>query len=175
MVKAKAGDTAAFGELYTLWYTPVFRFILMRVKSKETAEDITQDVFMKMYAHLDRFELRAAHPLGFLFTTARNAVIDHHKKKKPQSLEALEIGDIEDEAMRDPQENAEIANDTDRLREGMKGLTREQQDVITLRLIEEKSVREVSEIMGRSEEAVRQLQVRALRALRAFFMKYERE
>ena len=167
--KAKKGDTEAFGTLYEAWYTPVYRFILLRVKSPETAEDLVQDVFMKVFAHLDRFELRAAHPLGFLFTTARNTVIDYHKKKKPDRLDEEVANAIPDTDMKDPQTEASLSFDVGNLGEALRSLTREQQDIITLRLIEERSVKETAEITGKSEEAVRQMQVRALRALREYF------
>jgi RNA polymerase sigma-70 factor (ECF subfamily) len=169
---AKGGDESAFGELYQEWYAPVYRFVMLRVKDKEVAEDLTQDVFLKVYNHLDRFEMRAAHPLGFLYTTARNTIIDFRKKRKTERLDEMDMPDIPDTNMRTPQEDASASWDVGHLKEAMEVLTDEQQSVITLRLIEEKPVREAAEILGKSEEAVRQLQVRALRALRAYFAEH---
>ncbi len=171
--KAKEGDTDAFGRLYEQWYTPVYRFILLRVTSKEVAEDLTQEVFTKVFVHLDRFEMRAANPLGFLYTTARNTVIDHHKKHKSESLETLEMVEIHDETARSPELDASLGLDVQRLHGAMRTLTREQQDVILLRFIEEKPVKEAATIMNKSEEAIRQLSVRALRSLRTYFQAYE--
>jgi RNA polymerase sigma-70 factor, ECF subfamily len=166
---AKAGDPDAFGQLYAEWYAPIYRFIILRVKEHEVAEDLAQDVFLKVYAHLDRFELRAAHPLGFLYTTARNTIIDYRKKRKTERLDELDIPDIPDTNMPTPQEDASLSWDVGHLKEAMGALTPEQQHVITLRLIEEKPVKEAAKVMGKSEEAIRQLQVRALRALRTYF------
>lgn len=166
---AKDGDQDAFSALYSEWYAPVYRFVLLRVKEREVAEDLTQDVFLKVYAHLDRFEMRAAHPLGFLYTTARNTIIDYRKKRKTERLDTLDMPDIPDANMRTPQQDASIAWDTGHLKEAMQALTEEQQQVLTLRLIEEKPVKEAAVIMDKSEEAVRQLQVRALRALKGYF------
>lgn len=173
VTRAKAGDSIAFGKLYEAWYTPVYRFVLARVKESEVAEDITQDVFMKIFAHLDRFELRDANPLGFLFTTARNTIIDHYKKKKATSLEALELGDIEDESVRSPQTDSALRLDSEHLASALLKLTEIQQDVLQLRLIEERPVRDVAHLLGKSEEAIRQTQVRALRALREHMNAYE--
>lgn len=169
---AKEGDPGAFSSLYEEWYAPVYRFIILRVKEREIAEDLTQDVFLKVYAHLDRFEMRAAHPLGFLYTTARNTIIDYRKKRKTERLDELDIPDIPDTNMPTPQETASVSWDVGHLREAMDVLTEEQRQVITLRLIEEKPVKEAADIMDKSEEAVRQLQVRALRALRTYFSEH---
>lgn len=169
---AKEGDQDAFSSLYTEWYTPVYRFVLLRVKEREIAEDLTQDVFLKVYAHLDRFEMRAAHPLGFLYTTARNTIIDYRKKRKTERLDTLEMADIPDANMPTPQQDASVAWDIGHLKEAMQTLTEEQQQVLTLRLIEEKPVREAAAVMDKSEEAVRQLQVRALRALKEYFAEH---
>lgn len=172
IVQAKAGNSASFGQLYELWYTPVFRFVLSRVSVKETAEDITQDVFMKTFTHLDRFEMTSANPLGFLFTVARNTIIDHHKKKKAGSLEALELGDILDEDAQSPEHEASVRIDKGLLGEALLKLTDIQQDVLHLRLIEEKPVKEVADMLGKTEEAIRQTQVRALKALREIMKEY---
>jgi RNA polymerase sigma-70 factor, ECF subfamily len=172
IARAKEGDSAAFGELYQKWYAPLYRFILARIYEETAAEDLTQDVFMKLFAHLDRFEMRDAHPLGFLFTSARNAVIDYRKKKKSPSLEALELPEPADETARSPEEDASLRIDSAHLRAALLKLTDEQQLIVTLRLIEEKPVREVADALGKSEEAVRQAQVRALRALRAHMQPY---
>jgi RNA polymerase sigma-70 factor (ECF subfamily) len=169
IAKAKTGDQAAFGLLYEEWYAPLYRFILVRVGGTEIAEDLVQDVFMKIFAHLDRFELRAAHPLGFLYTTARNTIIDYHKKKKPERLDEETAKEIPDDGVRSPEFEASLSSDVVQLGEAMRTLTREQQDIVTLRLIEGRSVREVAEMVGKSEEAVRQMQVRALRSLRGYF------
>jgi RNA polymerase sigma-70 factor (ECF subfamily) len=167
--KAKAGDQAAFGLLYEEWYAPVYRFVLLRVGTPDIAEDLVQDVFMKVFSHLDRFELRAAHPLGFLFTTARNTIIDHHKKKKTERLDEDTAGNIRDDMSPSPEAHAALALDVVQLQGALKHLTQEQQDVVALRFMEGRSVKEVSLIMGKGEEAVRQMQVRALRSLRAYF------
>lgn len=172
IAKAKDGDSAAFGELYQKWYSPVFRFVAMRVGDRTVAEDLTQDVFTKLFAHLDRFELTAAHPLGFLFTSARNAVIDYHKKKKSPSLEAMELPDIKDDSAKTPEEETSLSLDTKLLREAMEKLTDEQQLIVVMRLIEERPVRDVAQALGKSEEAVRQAQVRALRSLRTHMQPY---
>ncbi len=166
---AKDGDQDAFAKLYEEWYTPVYRFIILRVKEKEVAEDLAQDVFLKVYGYLDRFEMRDAHPLGFLYTTARNTIIDYRKKRKTERLDEMDMPDIPDTTMPTPQESASLLWDTGHLREAMETLTEEQQHVISLRLIEEKPVKEAAAVLGKSEEAVRQLQVRALRALKTYF------
>jgi len=163
--RAQRGDEQAFSALYTLWYTPIFRFVLARVGERSDAEDLTQDIFLKLCQVVPTLQLRAESPLSYLYTIARNRVTDHYRKKKSLSLEALEIEEVEDKTM-DPLKDSIRQNDLSNIAEALTGLSQEYQDIITLRVLEGLSSREVGLILGKSEEAVRQMQVRALRALR---------
>jgi RNA polymerase sigma-70 factor (ECF subfamily) len=78
--RAKEGDEGAFGALYEIYYTPVYRYLFLRSRSKADAEDIAQTVFVKVYASLERFEIHEE-PLCYFFSVARNALIDFHRKK----------------------------------------------------------------------------------------------
>ena len=79
---AKDGDSEAFGLLYSKYFVPVFRYIYLRLKNKEEAEDLAQTVFLRVYKSLTRFRDQGKEPLAYFFTIARNAIIDYWRKKK---------------------------------------------------------------------------------------------
>ena len=167
---AKEGSEEAFGLLYDLYFVPVYRYIYFRVKNRQEAEDLTQAVFVKAFENVGGFEERGRAPLAYFFTAARNTVINYWRKKKEESLDALrEVqGDTFPATSGDPREAAERSETGNMLRQALKNLTEEQQEVITMRFISELSNKEIAELLGKSEDAIRQLQSRGLRELRKY-------
>lgn len=167
MEQAKAGNTDAFGELYKQYLVPVYRYIYLRIPHRQTAEDLAQVVFIKVFESLPRYVAVHSAPLAYFFTVARNTVIDHVRKKKPEFLD--DHPELEN-TLQDTNKSAEqtliIEQDMNRVLAGIKTLTQEQQEVIILKFFSELKNSEVAEVLGKSEEAVRQLQCRALKILR---------
>lgn len=166
LLRAKGGEEQAKAELFEGWYTPVYRFILARVTEREVAEDLTQDTFMRLFESLPRFTETASQPLAYLYTIARNATIDFHKKKKSSRLDEEEAPLIPDEDAVSPEHAAGVSLDSKRALAALAHLSEVDRDVITLRIMGDFSAREVAEKIGKSEEAIRQIQSRALKKLR---------
>ncbi len=170
MKNAKNGDTEAFGVIYSEYFTPIFRYVYFRVKNKEIAEDLVQTIFMKTLQSVGNFEDRDKEPLSYFFTIARNTIFDYWKKKKD-----VLIGDMESDISSIPDESetalsALRKNDTSiALRCAVSKLPDEQQEIITLKFINDLSNREISRILGKKEDAIRQLQCRAIRNLKDIF------
>ena len=82
MKLAKEGESEAFSQLYELYFVPVFRYIFFRVQQKETAEDLTQTVFLKAYKAAERFPTEGKNPLAYFFAIAKNTTKDYYRKKK---------------------------------------------------------------------------------------------
>lgn len=169
--KARQGDSKAFEEVYRIYFKPVFRYIFLRVEDKATAEDLTQDVFLKIFKYNGFFEDRGKDPLAFFFVSARNVLFDYLKEKKKIFTE--EIGDNLKENLQDEkgdQEEFLIKNEEiKRLNLVLSDLSEEQKEVVSLRFFGELSFRQIAEITGKNEEAVRQIQSRALKLLRRIF------
>lgn len=164
--RAKNGDSLAFGELYTLYFTPVYRYIFARVGRKADAEDIAQIVFVKVFGRVSSFEKRDVDPLAYFFSVAKNSLIDHWRKKKEHSF-----SDFADESfdIKDEKENGDNQLDTqanlESIKIAMEELTDDQRETIELRFFGERTTKEISEIMGKKEDTIRQLQSRGLRIL----------
>lgn len=164
--QAKGGDATAFGELYRLYFAPIYRYIYFRVKHAEEAEDLTQSVFTRVYASLDRYEHRGSPLLAFLYTVARNAIIDYWRKKKSVTFDDPEHLQAEIDAAQKIVPELQDPFDSATLRSAIQRLTDDQQEVVVLRFINDLPNRDIAEQLGKSEEAIRQLQSRALKALR---------
>lgn len=171
---AKEGNTDAFAKIYEVYFVPVFRYIYLRVKERRDAEDLTQTVFLKVYQTISRFEEQNRSPLAYFFTVARNTVIDHWRKKKAVLLENPEKENVESQQTIEDTEDIVQKNEiADMLQQAIQALTEEQQSVIILKFINDLPNKEISNIMQKSEEAVRQLQCRAIKALRQYLKKHE--
>ena len=158
--RAKSGDASAFGQLYDGHFDRIYRYVFFRVTDIETAEDLTSGVFLKAWENLQRY--RPGGPfVAWLYTIARNTVIDHYRTRKPGV--ALEDVVLPHEAGLD--DGLDRQSDVAVLREGLRNLTDEQREVLTLRFIEELDTEEIARRMHKSEGAIRALQMRALQAL----------
>ncbi len=165
IIQAKSGDTEAFGVVYNKYLTPIYRYIYLRVRDKDLADDLTQDVFIKVFNSLGTFTIRNGSPLSYFYTVARNVLIDNYRKKKNVLISEEELeGRMVDE---DTPEKQSILKDTvNTLSKALETLSENESEAITLKFIENYSNKEIGEIMGKSEEAVRQLQSRGMKALR---------
>ncbi len=162
--RAKSGDGEAFASLYDRYAMRVYRFALARLGSPEAAEDLLQEVCLKVVEALPRYEERGT-PFGaWLFRIARNAVIDHVRAATPsEPLDA--VIDLHDDAP-GPAELAELKGDAALLISALDRLTPEQRDVVVYRFFAGLSPVEIASVMDRREGTIRALQFRALGALR---------
>lgn len=167
MRRAKGGDQQAFGELYEQYLTPVYRYIYLRVKHASTAEDLTQQVFLKVFASLERYQEQGK-PLAYFFTVARNSIADHWRKKKP-IIPETPVEESYDLEAKDEQieERLDRDNAIEHIKTHIQTLPPAHQDILILRFIEERTTKEIAQITGKNEAAIRQTQSRALKKLRS--------
>jgi len=174
--QAKDGDSSAFSKLYEHYLTPIFRFVFFRVRTHEDAEDLTQHVFLKAWSALPefgtstRFAARRENSGSFsawLYRIARNTTIDYWRKKKPLTLDPSSptFQNRQDNTL-DPLAFADQKEETEHIRDALHILNEDQQTILTLKFIEDLSNKEIAQITGKTEGAIRQIQSRALRALR---------
>ncbi len=164
--KAVDGDSQAFGELYALYFAPIYRYIYVRISVKHDVDDITQTVFLKAWQAVSRYENQGRPFLAWLFTIARNSVFDYRKKKREVFLDDTPIRD-ESVALAPRDEEKELYNEQLlAVRKALLDLSEDQQDVIVLRFIEGRSYREIASLIEKSEDAVRAIASRGLRELR---------
>lgn len=151
-------DPSRFGELYEENFYRVYAYIARRVRDRHQVEDLTADVFREALAGLGRFEWRGAPFVAWLLRIASNAVADHYTRLGRESGNPVEAP--ERLVPQEIERHVILFQLVDRLPDA-------QSRVIRLRFVEQKSIREIAQLLGRSEGAVKQLQLRAIESLRA--------
>lgn len=159
--RAVQRDATAWAQIFETHYRQVYAFVRVRIPVMAEAEDIASQVFEVAYTNAHRFDFRGL-PIGAWLTgIARNLVRDHVKKvvrRGPSSDIDLATGAAE------PDATGAIVLRND-LADAMKSLTDDQQMVLQLRFVLDWPVARTAEAMGRSEDAVKTLQRRALAAM----------
>ena len=160
---AANGDVAALGHLYDQLLTPIYRYIAVRVRRREDAEDLTQLVFERIVAGLPRYRPGRSPFAAWVFRIARNAVIDHVRRERPTE----QLDPVRD--LPNDEEVEAIALRGEQIRELRRAiaiLTPDQQEAIVLRFVAGLSAEEAARVMGRRAGTVRGLTFRAIGALR---------
>ncbi len=170
--RAKAGDHEAFSYIYELYFKPVYRYLYFRTGSRDDSEEMAQDVFMKAYKSFANYTYSDHDPLAYFYTIARNTLIDRGRKKKILLADEEEAEDVADPGLRQDEELMR-KEEAKELHLQIAQLPKDQQDVIILRFIEDKTTAETAAILGKREEAVRKLQSRGLHSLRGIFNGHE--
>lgn len=160
---AQGGDREAFGELYDAYVKKIYATIYYKTHHKETAEDLTSATFFKALNKIGSFDVTK--PFGpWLYSIARNTVTDHYRSAR--SVVPIEDAwDLPDDA--DVLQDADMRFKMREVREHMRSLTSLQREIITLRLWEGLSYREIGEIMSVSEGNAKVVFSRAIQKLRA--------
>jgi RNA polymerase sigma-70 factor, ECF subfamily len=167
--RAQQQDSEALSRLYEVYFDRVYRYILLRVRNEAEAEDLAQQVFIKMLRSISGYKSQGVPFSSWLFRIAHNQVIDFYRqqgKKATVDIEGLQIADNRD----DPQSEIEKQVDIAELKKATKKLTAAQQEVISLRFASELSIAECAGIMGKREGAIKALQHSAVLALRKALM-----
>jgi RNA polymerase sigma-70 factor (ECF subfamily) len=150
-------DPAQFSVLYEQNFERVYAFVVRRVHNRAEAEDVTSEVFHSALRNLGRFEPRGVPFVAWLYRIAANEMADRAKRAGREEP----LGDIESPAGVDEVERRAL------LFRLVDTLPPAQRDVIVKRFAEQRTIAEVARLMGRSEGAIKQLQLRAIENLRS--------
>lgn len=150
--------------LEELW-PRLYRFFYARVQNREEAEELTQDTIQRACRHLEADNLADEKLEPYLFTAARNRLTDLWRKRgrQPATLSMQELQSQGWDLADKPRE----AEDKMIVQEALNRLSPDYRRVLTWRIIEGRPVEEVAGKMKRTPGAIRSLQLRALRALKA--------
>lgn len=163
--RARARDAAAFAELYEEYAPRIASYLARRLGGHTPeVEDLTADVFAKVFEKLDQFQDRGVPFAAWLFRIARNQLIDHVRAMPRQRL--VDIDAALDVHQTGTFQTLDQHLAADQIREGMRRLTDEQRRVIGLRFVEGRTTAQTAHSMAKSEEAVKKLQSRALASLK---------
>jgi RNA polymerase sigma-70 factor (ECF subfamily) len=158
LIEAAQADPARFVDLYERHFHRVYGYVIRRTGSRAEAEDVTSEVFERALSNLSRFEWRGAPFAAWLYRIAANSLADRRRQTARDS--AGPPPDVPDGRESDESERRAMLS---QLVERLPDLQRQ---VIEMRFIDGKSIREIAAALERSDGAVKQLQLRALENLR---------
>jgi RNA polymerase sigma-70 factor, ECF subfamily len=162
---AQGGDAEAFGLLYERYVDLVYRYVYVRVGSVHLAEDLTSETFVRALRRIDSFSWQGRDIAAWFVTIARNLITDHAKSARFRlEVTTADMLDADRKVDAPEAEVLQRLRDT-RLLEAVKKLKPEQAECVVLRFLQGLSLAETAKIIGKSEGAVKQLQLRAVRAL----------
>jgi len=182
----KTGDNVYYEKIYRFFFQKIYRFVLLNISNSQAAEDITVDVFYKVYRYMVKVNLNSASFKPWIYKIARNLIIDYYRKeakhRQSQSLEKyLEAKQSEDsgnfgeidrslienssaEARLNGSAEPEFSNQD--LLAGLESLPDIQKQVIILRFVEELDYKSIGMIINKSEISVRAIKFRAILRLK---------
>jgi RNA polymerase sigma-70 factor, ECF subfamily len=165
VARAQESDRAAWDEIFERYYRRVYVFVYCRTGDSAAAEDLTSDVFIEAWKGIRRFTYRGVSLLSWLYRIAHNLLADFHKKRSRARTESLDAGRQQPADGRDEAEQVAMWQS---VASAMRKLTLEQQQVLVSRFVEGLSLSETAGLMGKSENAVKALEFRALKSVRRF-------
>lgn len=169
--RAREGDEHALGELYDAYLPRIYRYCLLRVGNETDAEDIAEDIFLKVLRGIERFEWRSSNAGGhlpfaaWLFRIARNEVVSFKRREARRATQSELTDSIRDEN-RGPQEITETKLTIEEVFAATEQISEAQREVILLRFGSGLSVAETAAALGKQQGNVKVLQHKGIKRLR---------
>lgn len=166
---AGKGNQEAFSALYTDFFPKISRFVILRVSHRETAEDLTAEIFVKTWESLQKKEERIASFSSWIFTVARNRIIDYYRTKKSFAdlFELENLIEYEDNIV----EVMDLEIASKEFLGVLDKLTDDQRQIIRLKFLEGLDNEEIGAIIEKSSGAIRVIQHRAIITLKKLLSK----
>src|SRR6478735_1122029 len=162
---ARQGDSDAFGMLYDHYQSSVYRFLFYRTRSSTLAEDLTSETFFRALRSMNNFRWQGKDFGAWLMTIARNLATDHFKAGRTRLELTTEDMGLHDDATEGPESTVLAGRTNEILLAALKELPTEQRDCLVMRFLQGMSIAETAAVLGRSDGAVKQLQLRGVRNL----------
>jgi len=161
--RAKASERAAWDEIFDRHYQQVYVFVFCRVGDRMAAEDLVADVFVEAWRGIRRFDYRGVPLVAWLYRIAHNLTADFLKKRSRTRTQTLEDGWSGIPHSEDESEKVAVWQTVS---QAFRKLTQEQQAVLLSRFLEGRTLAETAVMLGKSENAIKALEFRALRSVR---------
>ncbi|HWI64950.1 MAG TPA: sigma-70 family RNA polymerase sigma factor [Symbiobacteriaceae bacterium] len=164
LVERAKRDPEAFGELYDMHFDRIYAYIYRKTGDRQVAEDLTSETFMKALANLKGYRYTGQPFIAWLYRIAANIVTDHYRSRRVTTSldEGLQLPD----RGTSPEEAALRLDDQQAVARAIQSLSPDQQDVILLRFSGDMKLRDIGQVIGKTEGAVKALMFRALNSLK---------
>jgi RNA polymerase sigma-70 factor, ECF subfamily len=150
LVRMAQEDRSSFDVLYRRYVNRIYRYVRTRVEYEQDALDLTQLVFVRAFEALPRY--RPSAPFGaWLFRIARNAINDHHRRRKPSVSWDFLPANLVPTSREDPAETASRNESLREMREVVAELDAYRRELLLLRFAGELTTREIALVLGKRE------------------------
>jgi RNA polymerase sigma-70 factor (ECF subfamily) len=168
--KMKKGDRAAASALYDDLAPKLYGFIFSRTHAREVAEDLSQEIFIKLVEHIDSFDPKKGKFTVWFWRMSRNALIDYYREKKPipfshfddDVVAGMSVGEIPD---------TDVVLDHRRLKDLLASFSADEQELFELRFVAEMAYKDIAELLNRSEGTLRVAALRLKEKIRDEFQR----
>lgn len=171
MHRLSQGEMSCAAHLFERYHRKLYNFFLRLTTDRSLSEDLTQTVFERLIRYRQSY-VEGSSFRSWVYQIARNARIDYYKKKRPMSTDLSEeevLPGSEVSASRRMEEREE----QQRLHHALRKLSEDQREVLILARFQQLKYREVAELMGTTEGAVKVRVHRAIKELRDIYLKME--
>jgi RNA polymerase sigma-70 factor (ECF subfamily) len=155
-----------FSKIYDKYVEKIYRFIFLKVNSKEVAEDLTSETFLRTWKVFSQSNPKIENISAFLYKTARNLITDYYREKGRVQIISPDLG----RPIVDPRQNLEkqaiLNSEIERIQKALLELDEDYQNAIIWYYLNELSIQEVANLLERTVPATRVLISRAIKALR---------
>ncbi len=154
-----------YSDIYDKYVKKIYRFIFLKVKSSEIAEDLCSEVFMRGWQSFKAPDNKIENIQAFLYQIARNLLADHYRQAAKAQLVSAEYAVVSDPAQ-DIEEKSFVLSDLDQVKAALANVKEDYREIIVWYYLDELKVPEIADMLQKSEPAVRVLIHRALQALK---------
>lgn len=152
--RMQRGDSQAAALLYDRLAQKVFGFCMNRVGNRSVAEDLTQDIFLKLVRKIDTFDAKRGRFAVWFWQLARNTVTDYYRERKEMAF--ADLGDERLEVVAGTvSHGGEDRWQLEQVRRTMQSFTSEEQELFELRFVADLSYQDIARLVGKSEGALR--------------------
>ncbi len=168
-IKAAIANPQAFGVLYDKYYLRIFRYVFQRVEDEDTAADVTSVVFSKALFNLGKYQFRGVPFSAWLFRVAQNELNQLFRKNKVQKVVNVPLENLSQIAEDATEENLE--GRIEDLKKVLKDLSEDELELIEQRYFENRSYKEMAEILDMEENNARVKTFRVIQKLKNLLTK----
>ena len=154
-----------YSNIYDKYVDKIYRFVVLKVKSQEIAEDLTSEVFLRGWQSFKEKKSKIKNMQAFLYQIARNLLADHYRKTSKAQLISVEYAPITDSGQ-DLEEKAFLQSDLEQVKIALANINEDYREVIIWYYLDELKVPEIAKMLDKSEGTTRVLIHRALKALK---------
>lgn len=159
-----------FSRIYDQNIEKIYRFVFLKVNSKELAQDLCSEIFLKTWQMFIKTNQSKNNKIqnitAYLYQIARNSITDYYRKSKFQTVSIennpIEVNDIQ----QNPEKKAILNADLEKIQQELTNLKEDYQNVIIWYYLDNLSIHEIAKIMNKTKPTTRVLLHRALEALR---------